>query len=495
MAIGQAESTADIKDAPPALVPVEELPVYGVKPADRKWVIDQLTRELDAGQFVNASRQADAMLRDARILGAMEQRLAGLFAAPLELQPGGPPLKPTATAGRRPQAVRVRDEVKELWPKMFPRDTLEEIQQYAIMNGISISSKMWDPVEKPWKLILQPIHPQFYLWRWDTLSYWVLTRNEGLVNTSLEPKRWFIFTPYGYRRAYLRGRVRALMDPFMMRGWDKSDWANYNEVHGKPVRKAIVPQMADPKQEQKFVDAVSKMGSNTAVKTRQDKDGNKYDIELVEAKSNSWQTFQSMLKWCDGEISNVLLGQAMSTDGVGGLGATEKPGDSVRQDIKASDNEKLCEALYGLLREYCLVNHGNEELAPRPNYQVAPPEDESKLATTDQSIGSALVSFKTAGAPINVREFLAERSYPLLTEDEEKAQKAQAIEDARANMEATTPTDEGPPPKDKAPSGAEKLKAATDAMVQFRLAGIDADPGDVMKAVGLDSLKTTKAVD
>jgi hypothetical protein len=280
------------------------------------------------------------------------------------------------------------------------------------------------------------------------MSYWVITKDEGLVNTAIDPRRWFVFTPYGYRRAYLRGRLRALLDPFMMRGWDKTDWANYNEIYGRPPRKAIMPQLSDTKKDKEFTDSIARMGGNTVIKTRMDADGNKYDVEFLEP-GDSWKTFQAMLAWADAEITNVLLGQSMSTDGVGGLGSQEKPGEAVRADIKSADNQKLCEALYEqCLREYCELNYGNPDLAPMPNYQVAPPEDDHKNAQVDQAIAGALVAFKNAAAPINTRAFLEQRGYPLLTPEEEQAQKDEAMKRAQqmAKMQPKGPP--VPPGKD-----------------------------------------------
>lgn len=420
--------------SPPAvLVPTVELPVYGVRPPDRKWWIDQFMGELDQGQFSNAGRLGDSIKRDARILGALEQRNAGLFGAPLELEPPNE----SALAGN------IRDEIQAGWERMFPRCELEELNQYGILQGIGIAEKIWDTTKKPWTFTIDVRHPQFYLWLWNTGNYHLITLNRSLVRVPRRSTQFINFAPYGYKRAFLNGRIRALVDPWMMRMWDKNDWAHWCEIHGKPIRKAIIPQQADPKDEKAFVKSIANIGNNTVVKTRQDSDGNKYDVELVEAMSMGWKGFEAMLAWCDREISNTLLGQSQSTDGQGGLSATDKPGDSVRNDVKAADSAKLCETLYTqALREYCEFNYGDPDLAPRPKYLVIPEEDEAKVADTDQKTATALVAFKNAGAPVDVRSYLEERGYPLLTPAQEQAQKQQALDDAKAMLEATAPAEE-----------------------------------------------------
>jgi phage gp29-like protein len=211
-------------------------------------------------------------------------------------------------------------------------------------------------------------------------------------------------------------------------------------VHGKPILKAIVPMSATPAEEREYVTKTAKINAETVVKVRQDKDGNRYDLEFLEAASMGWKGFEAMLAWADGRKSEVICGQAASMDGQGGLNSQENPGSGVRDDIKASDNAKLCETLYTqALREYCEYNYGNPDLAPKPCYQVSPPEDEAEIAATDQKISQALVYFDQAKAPINVRKFLEERGYTLLTEEEEKAMKEAAqqkeADDAAAQRE------------------------------------------------------------
>jgi phage gp29-like protein len=375
--------------SPNTTAPYLELPVYGAPPPDRKWQIDQIINELNVGQFSRAGLLGDSIMRDGRIMGAIEQRNAGLFGAPLEIE----------AADDSAQAGRVRDEIEENWEYMFPQDALEEMQTYAILQGIAIVEKVWDFSTRPWTFKIQPYHPQYYLWRWDQRAYNLLTLDRSLIVVPQKSTQFISYTPYGYRRAFLRGRLRSLVDPWMMRNWDKNDWAHWCEIHGKPIRKAIVPQLAVPAQEKEFVRAVANLGNNTTVKVRQDKDGNKYDVELLEAMSMGWKGFEAMIAWCDKEISNVLLGQSASTDGQGGLGAQEKPGDSVRCDIKASDSKKLCMTLREqALKDYCLWNYGNADLAPRVKYDVDPAEDQTAVAQMHANQASADKTYVDMGA-------------------------------------------------------------------------------------------------
>lgn len=405
------------KTAPSAQTPYIELPTYGVAPPDRKWLLDAIIAQLDAGQFQSAGPLADAMLRDGRIMAAFEQRNSAVFGKPVEIEP----------ADDSAEAERARDEIAVLWDEMFPRSTMEELSQYGVLMGVGIAEKEWDTSVRPWKLKLRKAwHPRYYQWRWDLQCYTLITLDRGLICIPQSSTQWITYTPYGYQRGYLHGRIRALVDPWMGRGWDHDDWSHYNEIHGHPIRKAIVPQQATPAQEREFVRSIANMGSNTTVKTRQDKDGNKYDLELVEAMGDSWKSFEAKLALSKAEISEVLLGQSQSTDGQGGLGAQEKPGEGVRADISASDSAKICEAIRSqALREFCFYNYGNADLAPRPRYATEPPEDTAKATAADKNVADTLVSFKNADAPIDVRAYLEQRGYPLITPEQEAQMKAE----------------------------------------------------------------------
>lgn len=376
---GNVGDDTDPKASPRTIVPAVELPVYGVKPADRKWINDRILGELDNGQFLNSGIQGDAILRNARIRGAYEQRMSGLFAAPLEMQ------APEDNA----ECTAVAEDVKKRWSKMFPRAALEELHRYGITQGIGIAEKVWDTSTTPWTFTIKVYSPRYYTWVWSAQSYYLTTFN-GYIRIPRRSTQWIVYTPYGYERAFLFGNIRSLLDPFMFMSWNASDWGNYNEVYGRPIRQAIVPQSANPAEEKKFVKDVSTMNANTTVKSKVDKDGNSYRVELLEAKSVGWKTFPEALAWSRAEVAEVLLGQAMSMDGVGGLQAQEEPGKAVRADIRASDNEKFTECLKEqAVEDYVEFAYGDRALAPQPNYLVQPKEDDAKKAKAESDRATA----------------------------------------------------------------------------------------------------------
>jgi hypothetical protein len=160
------------------------------------------------------------------------------------------------------------------------------------------------------------------------------------------------------------------------------------------------------------------MAHEAVIRLPQGKDGNKFDLKLVEAASNNWEGFMKLLEHCDDSLAIVWLGQSQSTRGQGGLGSQENAGESTITRIIRKD-ALIAEVLRDqLIKSWAADNYGDAELAPHLHWQIDPPADEKKVADTDLGYGDAL-----------------------MTEEEHAAAKQQALEEAQAMMTATTPAE------------------------------------------------------
>jgi hypothetical protein len=130
-----------------------------------------------------------------------------------------------------------------------------------------------------------------------------------------------------------------------------------------------------------------------------------------------------LLDHCDDSLAILILGQRQSTKGQGGLGTQEDAGESTMMRMTRRD------ALVGdVIREQMLEPwaeglFGIAEAAPHITWDVDPPSDDAKVATALKDTATALATFKTAAAPIDVRALLGEMGLPLISEAEEKAMK------------------------------------------------------------------------
>jgi phage gp29-like protein len=425
----------------PQVVVYEELPVYGVPPPDRTWILEQTLQELERGLFVNAARLWDSMLRDDRIFATVQTRVNGLLGMPIDLEAG----KDTA------QGRAVSDEVKDCWSDMFPSSELAELQRWGLGVGVGVAEKEYKPGANKWEFCIKKVwHPQTLIWRWDERRYYLTTQNKAqipLPHPWEDSSQWIIYTPYGYERAWLRGLIRPLAKTWMIRQWSDRDFARWCEVHAIAIRKAIVPQKGDDKEKKSFFQQVSRLGNETTIRVPQDSDGNKFDVELLEAVADTYQGLESRIKLCDDNIAIVALGQKTSTEGASGLGSDEAPGDSVRIDLKKFDNTAMSQCLYKQgLKQWARFNHGRDELAPKPPMHekrsgfwiVEPVEDKAKAADQMLKTAQALVAFKAATSPVDDRQLLEQGGVPILTEEQHAQKQQKAIEYAR-QMAQTKP--------------------------------------------------------
>ena len=149
----------------------------------------------------------------------------------------------------------------------------------------------------------------------------------------------------------------------------------------------------------------------------------------------------------------------------------------------------MADTLYGQGLYWDAVhNLGDGDLAPRPEWQVDPPEDQVQKAQTLLAIGQALVQFKTAEAPLDDRAVLENADLPTITPEEQAARQAVKQEQAAAlarskgpfggggEPDGDEPDNEGGPPlkgrKKGAPKSGSAKMGASMVTKKVRFAGL-----------------------
>lgn len=405
------------KPKDPTAPPTRELvdiPITSFSSIDRVEQVNSVLRALEYGNFGTPAQFVDAMLRDDRIRGDLWTRVQGLLGSPLEMKAPHSKRKARKIA----ELVGGSDDHPGLFPRMFPDDVLAGLVLWGLMLGVGVVEMIWDTSGEQALPRCKLWHPQFLQWRWDTRSFW-LTTQEGQVELPDTTKRphgdgkWIVYTPFGYRYGWFHAHLRSLGMLYIDRQWVRRDWARRNEVHGMPIRKAIVPQEAEAGDKDRYWKSLLNAGSEIVAVCPRDENGRGFDVELEEAMANNTDTFKLFLDKLDSAIDIDLLGQSMSAEGVSGLGSQDKAGERVRSDYKRFD----AKTIDSTIREqglwwFAAFNYGDGELAPVPVHQVDPPEDEKDEALTLQEIGAALDSLAAHGA--DTREIMDRFGIPLL---------------------------------------------------------------------------------
>ena len=179
-------------------------------------------------------------------------------------------------------------------------------------------------------------------------------------------------------RSWMRGAVRGVAEPWVVRHESSRDHSRYNEVHGMPIKKAIVPSSADEPQRQKFADDLFCLGRETTimVQTGADGAGQNYDLQLIEARDTAWESFVSAGDRADMDIVLAILFQNLTTEVTGGSFAATSAHMDIRSSGIQADNEDWRHTIREqAARPFASINYGDADLAPWTDWDVQPLAD------------------------------------------------------------------------------------------------------------------------
>lgn len=400
---------------PTRSAPSSEIPYYSWSEWDSVSLVKQALRDMEFGIMDQASQVIDAMGRDDRISGCLLTRIEALPALPFTM----------ATPEDEPAKSRdVAEEASKLFESMCPNAELLKLQHWGVMLGLGLGQLRWD-VRKVGSRIAWV--PQLNVWHPRSL-YYKLEDDTLHVQTTLGDMtvvpgdgQWVVYAPYGIKRGWMYGKARSLYVPWLVRQWDWRDWARYNEVHGLPIKKATTPFGADETDKQRFLKEVGRLGSENVIRLpKSGNEGEKYDLELLEALSTNYLTFGAQLEKADAAIAVNLLGQNLTTEVKGGSFAAAQVHENIKASILRGDAQNLGLCLKDqVLRPWALYNHGDEDLTPTPSWSTDPPEDKAQVGTAMKNIGDGLTALRNAGAKPDTDEILEGVGIPVTGEAEE----------------------------------------------------------------------------
>lgn len=363
------------------------------------------------GQFQASGVLLESMLADETFDSVMHTRVIGLLGKPLRLRANRHPDKDAAAACLR--AVEDRRET------LFAEAALSNLMLYAIGMGFSVSQLLWDYDGECVTPSLQSWHPSQIYYMLPDRRYIAITM-DGIRHIVPGDGQWLLHAPFGSYRGWMRGAVRSCALPYLAITYARRDWSRYNEVHGLPIRLLKFPAEAAAREKQAVFNALSNLGNETTISLPQGAQDNpiaSWDVDLLEATSQSWTSFEHMISSCQDRIAIRILGQNLTTAVSGGSFAAADVHDSVRSDYVQADARSLASTLRKqLLEPFAAHNFGDASLAPEVYFDVTPAEDKSALATTYATALQAASVAAAAGLPIDVRAMLQKLGVPLRPE-------------------------------------------------------------------------------
>jgi phage gp29-like protein len=375
----------------------------GIKPT---WTISEVRnalRQHAEGDFSLSAQLVETMGEDDLIPGVLDKRTDALLGSDFELCPVEEPNKQLSTR----LAAKYGGSS---WYSICPEDELEDFDRWLVMLGVAIGTLDWSR-GVAWKATFRTLHPQFL--RWDGFRRkWLYSSEAGVEEVTPGDGKWVLLSRGN--RGWMKGAVRPLAIPWISKQLTIRDWNRYNERHGLPIIKAYAPAIAEEGDTLQFWDDVRGIASETVAQlpTHLDDHGAKFDLDLLEAKDQSFTSFKELLDRSDRRIMVHLLGSNLSTEiTTQGSQAASKVHRGVEQAKAAADEKKFSTGIREqVLYPVIAINQAVVmEVIPWPHWDVAPPEDDKANAEAAKVFGEALVQFDKAGYEVENLDEMSER--------------------------------------------------------------------------------------
>jgi hypothetical protein len=376
----------------------------GIKPTWRIGEVRAALRQHAEGDFSLSAQLVDTMGEDDLLPGLDEKRVDAVLGSEFELCPVDEP--------NRQLSKRICDRFEPLWWDMFPESELGELFRWYRWLGVSIGVLDWERTGTSWTPHLRVLHPQFL--RWDPFRRkFIYSAQEGELEVNPGDGRWVLLTDG--QRGWMRGLVRPCAVDWIAKQLTIRDWNRYNERHGLPIIKAFAPAIAEEPDQEAFWEDVKAIQSEVVAQLpcNLDEKGAKFDLELLEAKDDSFASFEKLLDRIDRRFMVLWLGSNLSTE-ITTQGS--QAASQVHRGVEASKATADANKLSTEIRKQALwpavgFNVAAVALAvlPWPKWNTEPPEDDVKSATATQSLSVAVKNFADAGYDIENLDEIEER--------------------------------------------------------------------------------------
>ncbi len=372
------------------------------------WSIEQARGAIYShliGVFYASGLLCDSILGDDRVCATLNSRAAGVFGREVRFK----------AADDSDAARECLDAWQSWWPRFSETTALRECFDYNVMMGFSHGQLCWDTTQPKLDFAprLFPWHPVFTWYDWMARCYQAIGQDAQIPIIPGNAK-WVQFGGY---RSWVRGCLRPVVEPWMLRHFGFRDMARFGEIHGNPTRVGYVPMVGDPVERQAFENSLAGLGANTSMIVPRGVDPSNYDgydYALKEATSQAWQVHPAQIDRCDMAIVLAILMQNLTTQVDGGSYGAAK----VHMDVKSQgddlDNQILKGVIYrDIARPFAYLNFGDANLAPMTWFDVTPVERYESNAKQLVQFGSAISSLRQGGVefkdPAEVRRWAAER--------------------------------------------------------------------------------------
>ena len=387
--------------------------VFSQLSADIKptWTVAAMRSALlrhERGDFEQSAKLVDTMARDDRLPSVLDLRVRGLIGARFDLQPAT-----MHSEAEQEKANEVSAVIESRWHEMFPEDALIELLQWRHMMGFALAQLVWVREAGFWLPTLDVWHPS-YVWFEEDANRWHVNAREGDIIIDPADPTWVLIG--SGQRPYMTGKVRSLADPWMSRRFTWRDWSRYNEVHGMPIRLAMVPAVADDSDQAAFANDLRVLATETTITLPQnlDEQGSSFGAELLEASDQAHETFKNLLDQTADTFAVRLLGNNLVSEVRGGSFAAALQGGSTFVMLLSGDGHELSTQLRKqALTWVAELNYGDRALAPHPTWHTEPEKDVKARADAMTAAAGAITAMAAANVPLDLQSVAEDFNIPI----------------------------------------------------------------------------------
>jgi phage gp29-like protein len=344
------------------------------------------------GNFYSAGDLCDAILGDDRVQATMGSRVSALLGRETIFEP----------ANDSAAAKEVLDAWIPCWPRIGGYNALGWGQAYATLQGWALEQLVWDTSGPVWTPTMVPWHSKYSYYHWY-LRRFIALGQEGQIVVEPGNSKWVLHAPWGDYRPWVFGAMRAVAEPWLGRHYAYRDWMRFSEVHGIPIKKASCPVSATQDQRNAFMQALAVLPSETTVLLGKglEGQGSDYDLELLEAKDTSWESFPGLIDRSDMSIILALMFQNLTTEVTGGsFKATESHMD-VREDAVQRDDKAWQKTIREqVARPFAFLNYGDPDLAPKTRFDVQSTSTHNTNARLAALVAQMIQYLRTSGVKV-----------------------------------------------------------------------------------------------
>ena len=249
----------------------------------------------------------------------------------------------------------------------------------AFGKGFACVELVWHEDGGQWKPAYVWRDPKYFTFDYISRSQVRLQRLGTLDGDALEPGKWIVHTPKIKSGIPIRGGfARFAAWSYLFNNYSLKDWASFLDVYGMPIRVGKYHPSATPDERRKLLQAVMQIASDAAAIIPES-----MLIEFLEAKgagAGQSTPFEQMGRYCNEQMSKLILGQTMTVENGGSL-AQAVVHNQIRIDILQDDARQLANTINrDLIAPFVALNFGPNAKAPRASFPVAEPQDVAALS-------------------------------------------------------------------------------------------------------------------